>query len=206
MAIKVGIAGLDGRLASRVALCLLSSPDVTISGYSCTPSKVLSAISSHPGVTIRDGSAFDLENMRSLVRGCDVVVCGYQGPDDIMLHGQKTLIDACEEESVDRYVASDWTLDYTKLEYGQLWTKEPMKDVMAYIKSKTHVKGVHILNGIFMETFFSPFFNLYDPATRTFSAWGEGFEVWEGTSYESAAKWTAEVVLNKSTMGIIRCK
>jgi hypothetical protein len=55
-----------------------------------------------------------------------------------------------------RYVASDYShdysLDYTKLELGNLPAKDPMIEVRAYLKRES-VKGVHGMIGCFTETF-----------------------------------------------------
>ncbi|KAL1640201.1 hypothetical protein SLS58_007152 [Diplodia intermedia] len=71
------------------------------------------------------------------------------------------------------YDASDWALDYTKLEIGQLWVKDPMKHVKAYLETKKVVKGVHILVGGFMDPVFSPFSSILDAQTATFQYWGD---------------------------------
>ena len=73
-----------------------------------------------------------------------------------MTEGQKLLIDACEAEEVGRYIASDYCLDYTRLEYGQHPAKDLMKHVKAHLDAKTHVKGVHIPIEVFIKTFRSP--------------------------------------------------
>lgn len=74
-----------------------------------------------------------------------------------MVDGQKALIDAREECSIPRYVASDWELDYTKLKFGELFPKDPMIHVKAYLETK-EVQGVHILIGGFMDPIFNPIF------------------------------------------------
>lgn len=72
------------------------------------------------------------------------------------------MIDACEAEGIHRYLASDYNLDFTKLKYGQLPAKDPMKHVKDYLDTKT-IKGVHVLIGILMETFWSRFFGVWSP-------------------------------------------
>lgn len=73
-----------------------------------------------------------------------------------MTDGQRVLMDAYEAENVKRYMASDYTLDFTKLEYGQLLPRDPMKRVNEYLETKQNVKGVHVLIGAFMDIFFNP--------------------------------------------------
>ncbi|GLI79022.1 hypothetical protein PoHVEF18_007344 [Penicillium ochrochloron] len=122
-----------------------------------------------------------------------------------MIDGQKALIDACEKCNVPSYVASDWALDYSKLNLGELFPKDPMIHVKAYLAIKK-VQGVHILIGGFMEPVFSPFFNIFDPSTSKFRYWGNGDEVMEGTTYDNADEFTAAVALDPEATEIVRCQ
>lgn len=55
------------------------------------------------------------------------------------------LINASVSGRVPHYVASDCAMDYTKLKLGQLFPREPMNHVKAYLDGQDSVKGVHIL-------------------------------------------------------------
>ncbi|KAL7622412.1 hypothetical protein AAE478_007917 [Parahypoxylon ruwenzoriense] len=200
MSITVGIAGVTGKFARLLASALLKYPEVMIKGYCRDPSKLPEPLSSK--ITVVKGDAFDASAVRSFVAGCDVVVCCYLGDDTLMVDGQKLLIDSCAAEGVPRYVASDWSLDYTKLELGQLFPKDPMIHVKAYLDAQDKVKGVHVLVGAFMEPFFSPPFNIWDPESTTFNYWGTGDEVWEGTTYQNSAEFTAAVCVDKNAVGV----
>ncbi|KAI0830392.1 nmrA-like family protein [Hypoxylon sp. FL0890] len=202
MSVTVGIAGITGKFARELASALLKTPDVTIKGYCRDPSKVPQSLASK--VSLTKGDAFDTSAIRSFVSGCDVVVCCYLGDPKLMADGQKLLIDACAAEGVPRYVASDWSLDYTKLELGQLFPKDPMIHVKAYLDAQDKVKGVHILVGMFIEVFFGPTFSIYDPSSTTFKYWGTGDEIWEGTTYRNAAEYTAAVCADKNASGILK--
>ncbi|KAI1088088.1 nmrA-like family protein [Rostrohypoxylon terebratum] len=202
MSVTVGIAGITGKFARELASILLKSPNVTVKGYCRDPAKVPQSLASR--VSLVKGDAYDEPALRSFGAGCDVVVCCYLGDPKLMFEGQKILIDACAAEGVPRYVASDWCLDYTKLKPGELFAKDPMIKVKAYLDAQDKVKGVHILVGMFSEGFFASHFLNYDAATMTFKYWGTGDEVWEGTTYLNAAEYTAAVCLDKNAVGVIR--
>ncbi|KNG90451.1 NmrA-like family protein [Aspergillus nomiae NRRL 13137] len=204
MALTVGIAGITGKFARRVVSHLLQHSDVTIRGYCRDPSKVPEPISSSEQVTLFKGDAFDKEAIRTFAQGCDVLICCYLGENQLMIDGQKILIDACEELGVPRYIASDWALDYTKLKLGELFPKDPMIHVHAYLATKQKVTGVHILIGGFMEPVLSPFFNILDPKTNAFRFWGGGDEIMEGTTYDNAAEFTTAVARDPKATGVIR--
>lgn len=206
--INIGIAGITGKFARLLASHLLQNPSVTLRGYCRNASKVPASIASSPRVSsIIEGDALGAaDKLRAFVTGLDVVICCYLGDDALMVDGQKALIDACEEARVPRYVASDWALDYTKLRLGELFPKDPMIHVKAHVETKRHVRGVHVLIGGFMEPVFSPFFNVVDPVAKTIRFWGEGDEVWEGTTYDNAAEFTAAVAVDREAVGLQRCK
>ncbi|KAH1383036.1 hypothetical protein KXV98_006908 [Aspergillus fumigatus] len=190
MAITVGVAGITGKFARRVVTHLQKHSDISIRGFCRDPSKVPERISSSHKVTLFKEEAFDVEAVRAFAQGCDVLICCYLGDDKLMIDGQK--------------IASDWALDYTKLQLGQLFPKDPMIHVREYLATKQKVKGVHILVGGFMEPVLSPFFNILDPQTNTFRYWGEGDEVMEGTTYDNAAEFTVAVARDTTATGIVR--
>ncbi|KAF7515008.1 hypothetical protein G7054_g14817 [Neopestalotiopsis clavispora] len=200
--LTVGLAGITGKFGRLLAGKLLENPEVALRGYARNPDKVDAALSQSPRVQLYQGEAFDGAAIKKFVTGCDVVVCAYLGDDKLMIEGQKQLIDACDEAGVARYVASDWALDYTKLQLGELFPKDPMIHVKAHLDGKSNVRGVHVLIGGFMDPILSPFFRVWDPESKTLQYWGEGTEPWEGTSYANAAEFTAAVIADRSAVGI----
>ncbi|KAK3690253.1 hypothetical protein B0T22DRAFT_424064 [Podospora appendiculata] len=202
MTITVGLAGITGKFGTLLATSLLKNPTVSLRGYARDPSKLSASLASSPNLSLTRGGAFDAAAIAPFVSGCDVVICSYLGDDKLMTDGQKLLIDACETAGVPRYVASDWTLDYTKLAPGEIASKDPMKVVKAYLETKSTVKGVHVFIGGFMDTLLSPFFQMWDPKAGTFRYRGEGDEVWEATSYANAADYTAAVAVDPGAVGI----
>ncbi|KAL4815712.1 hypothetical protein BDW67DRAFT_191354 [Aspergillus spinulosporus] len=202
MSLTIGIAGITGKFARLVVKHLCRSPGVQIRGFCRNASKLPVKFRDSPQVSIVQGSSDDLEALRCFVRGCDVVICCYLGDNTLMTEGQKLLVDACELEKVDRYIASDYCLDFTKLEYGQHPAKDPMKHVKAYLDSKQHVKGVHVLIGVFMETFWSGYFGVWHPEECKLSFYGNGDELWESTTYETAAEYVAAVARDTSATGL----
>ncbi|KAI4871162.1 nmrA-like family protein [Hypoxylon rubiginosum] len=200
MSLTVGIAGITGKFARELTAALFQYPEITVKGYCRDPSKVPQSFASK--VELVKGDAFDTSAIRSFAAGCDVVVCCYLGDPKLMTDGQKLLIDACAAEGVPRYVSSDWSLDYSKLELGQLFPKDPMIRVKAYLDAQDKVKGVHVLVGGFMDVMLSPMFGTWDDASTTFKYWGTGDEIWECTAYQNAAEYTAAVCADKNAVGI----
>lgn len=206
MANTIGVAGITGKFARLVVKQLCDSPDVQIRGLCRNSSKLPEHFRESPRVTIIQGDSTDLDTLRRFARGCDVVICCYLGDNDFMTNGQKLLVDACELENVSRYIASDYCLDFTKLELGQHPAKDPMKHVKAHLETKRNVQGVHVLIGAFMETFWSGYFGVWDPEACKLNYYGNGDELWESTTYETAAEYVAAVAKDKNAVGMQHCE
>lgn len=203
--LTVGLAGITGKFGRLLASSLLKHPGISLRGLARSPERLPASLSESPRVMLFKGEAFDDAAIKPFVTGCDVVVCAYLGNDDVMIDGQKKLIDACEDAGVPRYVASDWALDYTKLKLGELFPKDPMIHVKAYLETKKTVKGVHVLIGGFMDTIMSSLYQVWDPQSKALCYWGDGNEPWEGTTYANAAEFTAAVVADREAVGIKKC-
>lgn len=202
----VGIAGITGKFGLCILSHLLSSSTVTIRGYCRNPSKLPPKVSSSPRIQIIEGDARNEVAVRNFVQACSVVICCYVGDNKLMVDGQRQLIDACEAEGVPRYISSDYTLDYRKLEYGQFPPKDPMKYVQRYLEKTRGVEAVHVLIGVFMENFFSEQFGVFDPVTRSLSYWGTGDELWEVTTHRDAAAFVARLALDETATGFRICR
>lgn len=205
MTFTVAIAGISSRLARLIANELLKRPDVRLRGSCRDIAKLPDNLRASPRVSLFQAGPYDTKTLRSLIHGCDAVVCCYAAEDEIMVNGQKLLIDLCEEEGVTRYIASDYTVDYTKFDWGDLAIKEPMKHIKTYLESKGTVKGVHILVGFLMETTLDMNI-IYDPKANKIRYWGTGNEKWDLTSYQTAAEYVAAVTLDPNATGLFKCK
>ena len=194
----VAIAGMTGKLGSLIANALLAYPNTHIRGFCRDSSKLPPSLSSSPRVSITQGSASDMAAARGFVKGSDVVICAYLGSNGFMVESQKVLIDAAEAEGVPRYIASDWALDYTKLKLGDLPAKDPMIEIKGYLDTKKGIKGVHVLNGGFMDLFEMAF------GQEEVGYWGSGEEKWDVTSYEDSAGFTAAVAMDPDATGVIK--
>ncbi|KFY98086.1 hypothetical protein V500_01803 [Pseudogymnoascus sp. VKM F-4518 (FW-2643)] len=203
MSVTVAIAGLTGKFAQCIAKTLLANPSVSIRGYCRNAKKLPTAVLESSRFEVIQGDFDELEAVRKFVRGSDIVICCYFGGADLMVKGQKVLIDTCDEENIPRYVASDYAVDFTKIPAGDPFPKESTKIIFEYLKSKK-VEGVHILVGGLMETFWSPYFQLYDAQSRMLSHWGTGEEVWELTTFQTAADYTAAIALDPKATGVFR--
>jgi hypothetical protein len=205
MSFKVAIAGITSKLAQQIAAEILSKhPNAHISGSSRDTSKLPSTFKDSTRITLINSDPYNASALRTLVRGADIVICCYFADNETMVNGQKLLIDLCEEAKVPRYIASDYTLDFRGLEFGDIPMKDPMKHVQAYLETKKVVKGVHILVSMFMETFWTAF-QVLDAETKTFRYWGGGNVKFEMTSMKGVVEYTAAVAMDTKAVGFFKC-
>lgn len=205
MTTTVAIAGISSALALLITKSLLQRPDVHIRGSSRDIDKLPDDLKSSSRVTLVQSGPYDTEKLRKFVRGCDAVVCCYYASSEVMLEGQRLLIDLCEAEGITRYIASDYTADFRKLDQADLAIKNFAKDVKEYLDTKSTVRGVHILVGIFMETFLD-FFGVWNTGAKEVRYWGTGNEKWDLTSYQTGADYVAAVTLDPNASGFFKCR
>lgn len=200
----VCVVAMTGRLGSKIVQNLLLHPSVQVRGLCRDKSKVPESLSSNPRLSLVQGNSDDGEAARSAVRGCSAVVCCYLGSNELMTDGQKVLIDACVAENVPRYIASDYTLDYTRIQPTDIPSKEPMFLIREYLQGKP-IQGVHVLNGAFLETWFG-FLGIWRPKEYKLTYWGTGDEKWEMTTYDDTSRYVAEVALDPTANGTLKCE
>jgi hypothetical protein len=204
MTSTVAIAGIGSKLALLIAQELLQHQDVYIRGSSRDTSKLPDFLKDSPRVKLVQSDPFDRTALGTLVEGSQVVACCYYAENETMIKGQKLLIDLCEEQGIKRFVASDYTGDYRKLDYGDIILKDAMKTVKEYLDQNTKVEGVHILVSLFMEIW-DVFFD-WNPEQKVLPYYGTGEEMWELTSYRTTAQYVAAVILDPSAHGVLKCK
>lgn len=209
--IHVAIAGFSSKLAGLMTAHLLQHPNIYIHGLCRDATRVIETTRNQPRVTLTVIDAFSVSSVRAGVAGCHTAVCCYGPMADIMLQGQKILIDACILEGVTRYIAGDFTWDFRNITAGLVPPKEFTIDVAAYLEEKKNqIKPVHLLTGAFFEAVLSlPGFLWYwdeEKKEGRLKSWGSGDEIWEFSSYDDAARWTAEIVLDEKAEGYIACE
>lgn len=204
MASTIAIAGISSRLALLIAEELLKHPEVKLRGSCRNLERLPKWLRDSDQVSITQTGPYETENLRALVKGCDVVMCCYLADNEVMVDGQKLLLDLCEEHGVPRYIASDYTMDYTRLNYGDVEIKDPMKQIKAYAETKSNVRGVHVLVGFFMESYWQLMVP-YNPEAKTLSTWVSEDVKWDIASYRTAAQYVTAVALDPSATGVLKC-
>lgn len=134
--------------------------EVQIHGICRSPDKLNASTLSNPNVKVFEAASTDTTALRYAIAGTSACICCDLGDNILMINGQKHLIDACIAEGAPRCIASDGSLDFRKLGFGDHLAKDLMKHIQIYLdemEKAKKIKAVHILNAAFMEVVWAPF-------------------------------------------------
>lgn len=192
------VAGGAGRLGFKIARALTYRPDVKVRvlvqpglGANLEPLQRLSG----RGVGIFEGDLHDARSLDAAVEGAQVVVSAVNGGARTMTDGQKNLLDVSVAHRVSRFIPSDYTLDYTRLEPAD-HDRLAWKAEFAEVLRRASIEHTFLFNGIFMEDLISPEMGIFDFEAQTVRYWGDGEAPLDVTHSDDAAEYVAEAVLD----------
>ncbi|KAK9766185.1 hypothetical protein K7432_004921 [Basidiobolus ranarum] len=154
-------------------------------------------------VTVFEGS---LENEKSLLTACenqDIVVSVVQGDREVIVQGQKNLLNACLESKVTRFIPSDFCLDYFLLPTGLNRELDWRKEFAGWaIKNKNDLQVTHLLTGILTESVFG-FLKVWDSVERKFRTFADPDTRFSMTSLDDTTRFIVETILEPEAVGKI---
>ena len=144
------------------------------------------------GAAIVEGNLMQPATLLLVCEGVDVIVSAV-GNNDVTVPGQKNLIDAAKQQGVKRFIPSDYSVDYRKLDYGDNDNLDKRKEVFEYLQ-QSGLEYTLILNGAFMDNVGTPYMPQFDLEHQTFRYWGDGETPLDFTTTDDTAKYVAEAV------------
>ncbi len=144
------------------------------------------------GATIVEGDLMKPETLLAICQGVDVVISSV-GNNEVTVPGQKNLIDAAKQQGVKRFIPSDYSVDYRKLDYGDNDNLDKRKEVFEYLQ-QSGLEYTLILNGAFMDNVGTPYMPQFDFDNGNFQYWGDGETPLDFTTTDDTAKYVAEAV------------
>lgn len=196
--LTVLVAGSTGMLGSKIVSALLDKGDIevramvrSIDDNNQENRKKIETMQAK-GATIVEGNLMKPETLLTLCEGVDVVLSAV-GNNEVTVPGQKHLIDAAKQQGVKRFIPSDYSVDYRKLDYGDNDNLDMRKQVFEYLK-QSGLSYTLILNGAFMDNVGTPYMPQFDLKNNTFQYWGDGETPLDFTTTDDTAKYVAEAV------------
>ncbi|MBO3459393.1 aromatic alcohol reductase [Aetokthonos hydrillicola Thurmond2011] len=200
------IAGISGVLGTKIATAILDKGEMNVKGLVRGTSdnykrQHLDALQAK-GVVFVEGDLSDQSSLNNACEGVEVIVSAIKGSpskttglyrEDIVLSGQLNLLEAAITKGVKRFVPSDYSVDYSKIDLGKNHNLN-FRILFAEALKQSGLGYTFVLNGAFTEVQFSPFGKLFDFKAGTFSYWGDGHQACDFTTYDDTAKYTAEAI------------
>lgn len=140
------------------------------------------------------------ETLLPICAGVDVVVSAV-GNNEATVPGQKNLIDAAKLQGVKRFIPSDYSVDYRKLDYGDNDNLDKRKEVLSYLQLMG-LEYTLILNGAFMDNVGTPYMPQFDLGNGVFEYWGDGETPLDFTTTDDTAKYVAEAVSDPNLVNV----
>lgn len=132
--LTVLVAGSTGMLGSKIVSALLKKGNIDVramvrsSNDSNAENRQKIEAMKAKGAAIVEGDLMQPETLLPLCKGVDVVVSAV-GNNEVTVPGQKHLIDAAKQQGVKRFIPSDYSVDYRKLDYGDNDNLDKRKEV-----------------------------------------------------------------------------
>lgn len=202
--LTVLVVGSTGMFGSKIVSALLDKGDVNVQAMvrsindSNADNRQKIDVMKAKGATIVEGNVMQPETLLPACAGVDVVVSAI-GNNEVTVPGQKNLIDAANQQGVKRFIPSDYSVDYRKLDYGDNDNLDKRKEVFEYLQ-QSGLEYTLVLNGAFMDII--TYMPLFDLEHQTFQYWGDGETPMDLTTTDDTAKYVAEAVSDSSLVNM----
>ena len=173
--LTVLVAGATGMLGSKIVSALLDKGNVNVRAMvralndNNEENRKKIDTMKGKGTTIVEGDVIQPETLPSACAEVDVIVSAI-GNNEVTVPGQKNLIDAAKQQDVKRFIPSDYSVDYRKLDYGDNDNLDKRKEVLECLQG-SGLEYTLVLNGAFME--FITHMPLFDLEHQIFQYWSE---------------------------------
>ena len=149
------------------------------------------------GTEIREVSLEDVEGLTEACHGAHCVVSALSGLGKVIVDLQTNLLVATENAGVQRFIPSDYSIDYTRLPRG---TNRNL-DFRKTFRERTYrssLKVTSVLNGMFTDLLTGQAPLILKPVRRVMY-WGDKSQPLDFTSMRDTARYTALVALDSDT-------
>ena len=197
--LTVLVLGSTGMLGTKIVKALLDKGEAEVRamirpGSYDKHSEDIDAMKAK-GAIIVEGDLMKPDTLLSVCEGVDVVVSAV-GNNQVTVPGQKNAIDAAKKQGVKRFIPSDFSVDYRKLDRGDNDNLDMRKEVFEHLR-KSGLEYTLVLNGAFTDIIPTAYMPQFDLENGVFQYWGDGETPVDMTTTEDTAKYVAEAVSDR---------
>ena len=134
--------------------------------------------------------------------GAHCLVSALAGLRETIIDTQKIFLDAAVEANVQRFIPSDYSVDFTNLIEGQNRNLDLRREFHRYLE-KTPIKATTIFNGAFMDLLTTDMPLILFKQKRIL-CWGDPNQIIEFTTTDDVAELTAAAAIEEDTPRYLR--
>ncbi|MBX9783376.1 MAG: NmrA family NAD(P)-binding protein [Chitinophagaceae bacterium] len=147
---KILVAGATGNLGGKIINALLQKDVQVFALVRPTSSSEKIQQLKEKGVTVLQVNMDDITELANACKGMSCIVSAMAGLKDVIMDAQKKLLDAAVAAGVPRFIASDYSIDFTNLVPGKNRNLDMRREFHSYAQNKP-ITLTTIFNGAFME-------------------------------------------------------
>jgi len=147
----------------------------------------------------------DMNNKSEISKYCigsDCVVSALAGLNETIVETQKVILDAAVEANVNKFIPSDYSIDFTNLVEGQNRNLDLRRTFHQYL-DKAPIKATTIFNGAFMDLLTTDMPLILFKQKRIL-CWGQPNQILEFTTIQNTAEFTAEAAMDDDAPRYLR--
>jgi uncharacterized protein YbjT (DUF2867 family) len=150
------------------------------------------------GVELVEGDVLAPATLDAAVDGISAIVSAVNNQEELIVQGQTNLVRAAEKHGVQRFIPSDFSVDYRKLSLGDNHNLDMRLRFLPTLLD-ANMEHTLVLNGAFHEVLAEPFLGFVDAAKQRVNFWGNAEQPLDSTSTADTARYVAATVLDPRT-------
>ncbi len=196
------LAGATGALGGRIARELLErdTPVRAVVRHNSAPDK--SAELKRLGATVVEVDFHSGAELSAACAGASCVVSALSGLGDVIIDAQTKLLDAAVVSGVQRFIPSDFSIDFTKLPPALNRNLDLRREFHERL-SKAKISATSILNGMFTDLLTGPapviLFRI-----RRVVYWEDADQLLDFTTIDDVARYTALAAMDQNSPRFLR--
>jgi len=191
------VAGASGNLGFRIIKALVNKgAEIRVimrAGSDITKVNELEKI----GAKIYKVNNWTIHELSAACKGANCVVSALAGLREVVIDAQRVLLDAAISTGVPRFIPSDYSLDFTRFNYGENRNLDLRREFHEYL-DKAPIAATSVFNGAFTDMLTNEM-PLILFKQKLILYWGNKDHPWGFTTIDNTAEYTAQVALDNKT-------
>jgi nucleoside-diphosphate-sugar epimerase len=198
----VVVAGANGDLGQRIVRSLADEGAVVVALVRSYPNPDILQAWTRAGVKPVEVDYRDVDKLTEACRGALCAVSALAGLEETIMKAQGVLLEALLRAKVPRFIPSDFSLDFTKIDANSNRNLELRRTFAARVDAAS-IQATSILNGAFAEMLTGPA-PIVLRRLRRILYWGDAASLLDFTAMDDVAAYTAQAALDPSTPRYLR--